>query len=245
MISKIDESLVRDLIGEYKEIKRSYNLRQYELAISKFTKFSETVFQILKYLVSGEVIDPKDIKFNDIERELSQTRRGDYPESIRVIIPRITIAAYTIRSKRGAVHKSNEISPDYIDCSLIVNVCDWTVAEFLRLYSTLDPQKIEEILCGLIEKKVPIIEEVSGDVIVLEEGLSATDEILLILYYSYPKNVELKNLKKWIKYQSSENILTSAKNLDKKRLIHYKNKECKLTKKGIKFVETNYRDHLR
>lgn len=233
--TKIDKSLVDDLLEEYKEIKNYQFRGQNENAINKSGKFVETVFQILKYIMSKKVINNPNI--TDISNELLQTPKNGYPSSIRKIIPRSAKAIYTIRSERGAAHKSEAISPNIIDCEFVVSTCDWILSEFLRLYHNSDVNEITKIVNGLIEKKVPIIEEFGEDICILKEDLSNKDEILLILYHFYPKMVSNAALTKWTK-SYTQKTLTNLRNAEKEKLVYRNGKENTLTKRGITEVET-------
>jgi hypothetical protein len=240
--SKIDRDLVKDLLSEYREIKKYHYIGQYELAITKSGKFVETVFQILYYLLSGRVI--KNPNFNKISERLLQTNRGRFPESIRLIIPEAAKTIYSIRSKRGATHKVNGISPNFIDCSFVVSTCDWILSEFLRLYHSSDIEEISRIINSLVEKKIPIIEEFGDDIVVLEKELPIRDQILLILYHFYPRMISNKELKSWIKPKYPQIITSNLGKAERDKMVYRRGGESTLTKKGIRDVEKFYSQYL-
>lgn len=156
--------------------------------------------------------------------------------SIRKIIPRSAKAIYTIRSERGAAHKSDDISPNNIDSEFVVSTCDWILSEFLRLYHTSDIKKITGIVNSLVEKKVPLIEEFEDDIYVLGKDLSTKDQILLILYHFRPKMVSNADLTKWTKGYPQKTT-TNLRNAENENLVYRKGKEGTITKLGIKRVE--------
>lgn len=230
----LDKSLVDDLLDDYSTIKKYHLLGQHENAIIISGKFVETVFQILKYILSGTIDTSPSI--NTISQELENTPKGAYPESIRIIIPRSANAIYTIRSRRGYAHKSKEISPNHIDSEFVVSTCDWILAEFLRLYHNDDIDAIQNVMNSIVEKKVPLIEEFEDDVYVLSTELSTKEQILLILYHFHPKNVSNKDLTKWLKGYP-QLITTNLRNAEKEKLIHRNGKKNRITRLGIKKVE--------
>lgn len=230
----IDESLVDDLLNEYKEIKRYQFLGEHESAITKSGKFIETVLQILKYIISEEIIN--DPKIDKISEELINKPKTDYPVSIRKIIPRSVKAIYTIRSERGVAHKSDDISPNIIDCEFVTSTCDWIFAEFLRLYHNSDTDEITGIINSLVEKKVPIIEEFEDEICVLSTDMSKKDQMLIILHHLYPERVSNTDLTKWTK-GSPQLTHNNLKKAEEEKLVHRKDSKNILTKLGIRKAE--------
>lgn len=232
--TKIDQSLVDDLLDDYIEIKKHHFLGDHEKAINKSGKFVETIFQILEYILSKKIINEPN--FNSISKKLEQIPKGDLPESIRIIIPRSANVIYSIRSRRGTAHKS-EVSPNYIDSEVVVSICDWILSEFLRIYHNSNIAEITNIVNKLVDKKIPIIEEFDNGLVILREGLSIKDQILIVLYYFYPNPVTTEELIKLLKCKYSQQITSNLRTAEGKKLIHRDGKENTITKLGIKLVE--------
>jgi len=230
----IDINLVNDLLDEYKEIKNFYFSGQHEHAINKSGKYVETVFQILKYILSGELI--KNPNINNISKELEKIPKGTIPESIRIIIPRSANAMYTIRSRRGAAHKSHDISPNNIDSEFVISICDWILAEFLRLYHNSDIIEVTKIVNCLVKKKIPIIEEFGDDLCILSDDFSNKEEILLVLYHYYPETVSNNFLTQATKGYPQKTAI-NLKNAENERLVYRKDKKNILTRLGLEKVE--------
>jgi len=240
--NRIDKNLLDKLLKEYKEVKGGFFFQDWEKVGIHAGKFCEISIAILKYLKTGEITNLNSIKFGEIYHELiNMPKQTSEDEVVTLIIPRIIRSAYTIRNKRSIAH-IKDIDPSYLDCTFLTAVCNWVMSEFLRLCHTSDTKTINNLISGLIERKVHIIEEFGEDIIILEPSLSGRVQILFILYHFYPKFVNEENLSKFIKNKTRANIMTSLRNLEKDGLVYRKSKECKLTKRGIKNVEEQYRE---
>jgi len=188
---EIPEELVRDITSSYEAILIEYRKGCWEETLWKAGKFAENTYRILAFQLSGN-IEKEAPSFNEIRDKLEKTPREKLPESIRVLVPRITSSLiYDLRSKRAAVHVK-EINPDYIDASLVVSACSWVLAEFVRLYHISESEKIIEIINELMQRKVPFIEIHEGKPFVTK-ALDCQSEILLLLL-NYPTGLSRKQL---------------------------------------------------
>lgn len=235
--SKIAPELVERLLEHYKELKRKFFLEQYEASQLNSAKFVEVVFRILEYITRRSYTPfDRDIRINDLVTYLKNLSRTQYPDTIRILIPRILKSIYDIRSKRGVAHV-REVNPNLMDATFVVSACDWIMAEFVRLYYTTNPTAAQKIINSIVERKVPIIEEFGGDIKILNPNLTVADKILLILYKKHPDYVLTSDLKKWIKTKSPTHITNVLRQLDIDANIHRKEKENIITRKGIDYVE--------
>ncbi|PNR87542.1 hypothetical protein X925_08895 [Petrotoga sp. 9T1HF07.CasAA.8.2] len=235
--SKIDPDLVEHLLEHYKKLKQKFFLSQYEPSQLNCAKFGEVVMRILEDITKGSYTSfDKTVSLNTLSKKLEQLPKGQFPDSIRIHIPRILRATYDIRSKRGVAH-IGEITPNLMDATFVVSACDWIMAEFVRLYYSTDPTEAQKIISSIVERRVPIIEEFGGDIKVLSPNLTVPDKILVILYKKYPDYVSTSDLKKWIKTKSPSHITTVLSRLDNNANIHRKKKENIITRKGIDYVE--------
>lgn len=162
--SKIDSTLVKDLVDEYRAITRAHSIGEYGNAIIQGGLFCETVFQVLKYVTSGVIVNEP--RFDNIAEELEKLPKSKFQDSIRIIMPLASRTIYSIRSKRGAAHKRKEISPCYMDSAFILATCDWILSELVRLYYTADQGEIITIIHGLSEKETPVIEKIGNHLLV-------------------------------------------------------------------------------
>lgn len=236
---RIEEALVLKLFGHYQELKQKFFLSQYEPSQLNCAKFVEVVIRILEYIAKRDYTSfDKSVSLDTLTKELEQLPKDQFPDSIRIHIPRILRATYDIRSKRGVAHIA-EINPNLMDATFVVSACDWIMAELVRLYHTGDSNEAQRIIDAIVERKIPIIEEFGDDLKVLIPNLPVADKILLILYKKYPNYISTSNLKNWIKTKSSSHITNVLRQLDNDARIHRKGWENIITRKGIEYVEKN------
>jgi len=213
----IPQELVEDLVSSYEGTLIEYRKGRWEETLAKAGKFTENTFRILSFLLTNEV-EKEAPSFKEIKDKLEKTPSAELPESIRILIPRIASSMiYDLRSKRAAVHVK-EINPDYMDASLVLSACSWILAEFVRLYHTSDPQKIVEIINGLIQRKVPFIETHEGKTFVTKP-IDCQSEILLLLLNS-PTGLSRREIGEILsRHYTQGRITQSLQELEKERYI--------------------------
>lgn len=214
---KIPLELVEDLISSYERVLIEYRKGRWEETLWKAGKFAENTFRILTFLLTGK-IEKEVPSFHEVKEKLEKTSSEQLPESIRILIPRITSSLiYDPRSKRAAIHVK-EINPDYIDANLIVSACSWILAEFVRLYHTSNSQEIVEIINELMQRKVPFIETHEGKIFVTKP-IDCKSEILLLLLNS-PNGISRSDIGSVLgKYYTPGRITQSLQELENKRHI--------------------------
>ena len=67
--------------------------------------------------------------------------------------------------------------------------------------------------------------------------MSKKEEILVTLYYYYPKRLTVKKFMKILKYDNLQYLNRVLNDLEIARFIHITEEEAKLTRLGIKFAE--------
>lgn len=222
---KIDKDLVNDLVESYVAVKDSYIQGDHEGALSKSGKFVENVFRVLKYIKSNRILkEIKQHEFIEISEELKNADGSKYSESIRILIPRISLSLiYEPRSKLGAIHVK-EINPDFIDGKLTVGACDWIMAELLRLYHTRNPKKVNELIQQIVKEFVPII-QIVGDEKFVTAKLGCREEILVRLSDAENGCTRTEIGQSMKQHFSPQNVSMTLKTL-------IKNREVFLTKDG-------------
>src|SRR3972149_8533008 len=216
---KIDKDLVKDLVNSYVSVKDSYIKGDVEGSLSKSGKFVENIFRVLKFIKSKKIL--KEIKqhdFIDISDELLKADGSKFPESVRILIPKIALSLiYEPRSKLGAVHVK-EINPDIIDGKLTIGACDWILAELLRLYHTRDSKIVSELIQKIVKEYFPIIQTIGEEKFVTAK-LDCTTEILVRLSDS-ENGIKRKELGKAMKrHFSPQNITMTLTKLSNDREI--------------------------
>jgi hypothetical protein len=183
-------------------------------------KFCEAVIRCLQQQLSGVHI-PFGTSLKDFAsecRKLEQLASTAGPESLRIIIPRALLFAYTIRNKRGIGHVGGDVDANLTDMSAIRATVVWVVCELVRA-----------------------IWEVMGKKRVLQNSLNFREKTLLILYTANSDGILIEDLFEWVEYSNLSMFKRSVINpLHKERLVEF-DKETEsvfISPLGLNLVES-------
>lgn len=231
------------MLDDYDSMIRNLFLRKYNLVLVSAGRMVESLFVCLSNLTSNPVA--ANPVFNDIHTELENMSEEDLPSSVRVIIPRAAKIVYTFRSKRNAVHVNPAVSPGYMDAVTCVSIAQWILAELVRVFSDEDPGQIVRLVQSLVDRKIPLVEEINGTPIILESDISAHDSILILLYNDYPEAIHKDTLVELLSADHNRsNVITSLRNAEKAKLVYRDGPHNYLTQRGIEFVEEKFGDQF-
>lgn len=238
--SKINHSIVVELLKEYKEVKRAWFLNDPEKTILHSGRFSEMVMAALKNIFNGIVIDLNSINFDSLYNEMKNIPKSTAEEELLYLaIPRVARSIYTIRNKKRVAHVKT-FDPNTLDGFYVLNACDWILSSFLLLYHTSDVKEVGRIIMSIVEKKIPFIQEFEdGGIVVLKPQLNFKWQLLLVLYH-HNRRVSNPELKNAIKPKYTQLLTTSLADLEKEKLIHRNKEGSIITKLGIQKVETDF-----
>lgn len=227
----IDTKVVNEIFEHYSALKMAFYVQDWEKCLLRGGKLGEAVMKAVHFIGTGRVV--QQVQMEAETNEVS--RRGDLPESVRLLIPRAVRILYDHRSKRGGAHGS--FDPNATDCSMVVPVADWIVGELVRLYCVAAPDGAMKFVMGITAKSIPYVERIGEDYVVLLTGASARQEIAHLLYVRYPERTRISDLTKWIPNHSASNIRISLANMRKAKLVHSNPGGYLLTALGIRAVE--------
>ena len=219
--SRIEASIVHDLIATYEELLSKHRSGDLEGALTKAGRFAEHTLRAIEYLSTSKT--PTEIK--SFQKTIQQIEnRTALPESLRLLIPRVVYGMiYNLRSKRDAVHVK-EIDPTHIDVSLAVAAANWVIAELIRMYHVSDERAIDAAMVVLSRTVIPMIETIDGEIFVGQK-VPAAMEMLLLLAHASPSGATRKELGKAAKC-SQPAITNALKSLLKDRHVHLADSGC-------------------
>jgi len=96
-----------------------------------------------------------------------------------------------------------------------------------------------EMIQGIIERNVPIVQEIDGDVVILDPDLPYKDQLLIVLYTKHPQRLSNQVLYKWTTPKQKKYVYIYLGRLEKERLVHRNKNGNMLTIKGLRYVEQN------
>jgi hypothetical protein len=227
--------LVDALLAAYAEIESNFIHRRWKASELDAGHFVEAARRIIEYrLVSTYTPIGKSLPvFND--KLLQQYEQSTGDESYRILIPRVLRAIYGIRNKRGVGHLEL-ISPNEMDATLILYNVKWVLAEILRLESGLTPAETQRAIEVVMERETPLLWKEGAFVRVAHKGLSARDQILLLLYDTNPQSEE--DLREQCEYKDARNFRKILKRLHSDKMIFLApDAKCILMPNGVAAAE--------
>jgi len=235
------KTLISKLTYYYAKLKSSFMRNALEPGELNGAKFAEVVFRLIQYATDpqhqytplGRSLPSVDILVIQFQ-QLPKT----FDDSLRLHIPRTLRAIYGIRSKRGVGH-TGEVDANLMDATLVMAVCDWVMAELIRLYHEWSADEAQSIVDRLVKRSVPIIYDRDGIKTILRQA-SYDEATLLFLYYEGEKDVPVGNLSRWVGYPNvtifKKSILEKL-HTEKKLYLNEKARLCRILPPGLQYVE--------
>lgn len=152
----------------------------------------------------------------------------------RYHLAKVIEVVYGFRSDRGAVHISAEYTANYMDSMLVLHASKWIFAEFLRLVWNQDRRVVAETIAQIVQLEHSVIHELDGKPLVLARDISATDEILLLLYHAANNRLGRADLREQAADQKPQNVNVALSRLIKSKDIRLAGDEVALTPNGQK-----------
>jgi hypothetical protein len=227
----LPDELADDLVNQFVSIRTDVATETLERSAPG--KFVETVVQILQYLASGSY--NKSFKSGEVEDFLKNTeaRPLNLPQDLKIVLTRVARGMYSLRSKRGIVHKS-AIDPNIYDLRYLYSTAQWVLCEITRQALSTDINTAGRLIEFIQVPASPFVEDFGDKRLVLRAGTAAEELLTLLLHY-YPTSVLTSQLHRdmdRLAPSTASNAITAAY---RKRLIDGNKKTgYKLTTLGYK-----------
>jgi hypothetical protein len=205
--ASLNAAVVHELLEAYVEAKKNFYLGGLRLSAVEGGRFCEAAYRLLEERTTGTFTRlGKQLNVEGIQARLSNLPVGSHPDAIRLHIPRALRVIYDIRNNRDAAHLADGIDPNKQDATIVISNIDWVLAEFVRLYHTVSPNKAQEIVESLVTRKAPAVQDFDGFLKVLNPKLRASDYILLLLYERGGSGASFEDLTAWVKPSMRNNL---------------------------------------
>ncbi|PXY33756.1 hypothetical protein [Prauserella flavalba] len=210
--------VAKELFDAFKEMKRRFAVHDLRPNVVEGGRFSEAAFRVLQWLTTGQhtPIGTTLPKVPTLLGTLASS--GHASDSVRLHIPKSLAVIYDIRNKRDAAHLADGIDPNVQDSSLVVATSSWVLAEFVRLLCASDPDEAHAVINALVERDIPVIQEINGFPVILKK-VAASERALLLTYWS-PVPVPFLTLRDWMPKASRQNLRRTLATLESKHLVH-------------------------
>src|SRR6266853_92172 len=226
------------LLGEFEELTRRFHRGDFRPSELSGGRFGEAAFRICEHVCFAKHTPLSKMlpKTDDLVKTLENVAAPVADATFRVHIPRTLRLIYDLRNKRDVAHLGAGVSPNFADASLILSTASWVVAEIVRLSHKCDIATAQQIVDGLVQRRVPLIWTEGGIVRVLKPSLDYREKVLVILYHFHPEWLSASDLSNWIEYSLNvakfrERVLQP---LHDQALIHYSDGRCKMLPPGLK-----------
>lgn len=244
VLASIPVGLRDPLLETYSDIASNFAEHRWEPSENKGGKFCEIVYTILEGAVSGtfasEPSKPQNMKDACLALERAPVTGNAGDRSLRVLLPRALLPLYEIRNNRGVGHVGGDVDPNLMDATAVYAIASWVMAELIRVFHGVSTAEAQEAVDALSERKLPLVWSPGGSTRrVLESGLSAGDQTLLILHQSLGWMADA-HLVSSIEYSNASVYRSKVLgSLHSKRMIEYekKHKRARISPKGSEYVE--------
>ena len=183
-------------------------------------RLCEVAYTILDAYTSGRPYPAAASKPSNFKRSCEALESRNAPDSARLTIPRILVALYDVRNRRGVGHVGGDVDANHMDAELVLALAKWIVAEMVRLFHDTDVKTATDVVDALVDRTLPIIWEVDGVKRVLNTSLPLADQTLLLLY-SESGAVSDSDLAKYLEQDRLANYRRVLDRLHKARAIEW------------------------
>lgn len=236
-LSSLPSDLVSALQTEFQKLHQQYFLGKWEPSQLDGGRFAEAILRIVQYKDTGAYTQIG-TQLNRLALVQSAERNTALADTWRFQIPQLAAIVLDFRNKRNVGHLG-AIDVNEMDSTIVLNVANWIVAELIRLETQMTPDAAQAEIKKIIERRVPIIEEVGGRLKCLDSTLSAKEMAMVFCYQKYPVQVSLNELVEWTQYKNKSVLRKQLQALDKDCRIDFRDDVVQLTRKGVAWVENN------
>jgi hypothetical protein len=233
-------------VSSYLALKEAVREDRHDLAGLHVGKFCETALRLLQQVVTSShtPFGKRIPNFADECRLIISATAPTVAESLRVVVPRALVFAYTMRSKRGIGHVGGDVDANAIDVATMARTADWVVCELIRVYHNLSLEEAQDLVDSLAAREMPEVWEVDGKKRVLRTDLTVRQQTLLLLYSDTASSVLDEDLCSWVEYDTRRHYRRDIlRPLHKARLIEFDEDigTVRLSPAGVREVEDGIR----
>jgi hypothetical protein len=234
-LKNIPENLIDALQVEFQKLHQQFFLGKWEPSELDGGRFAEIVFRILEYK-QNSVFTPIGSQIDRLKIYNSISKDSKMPESLRFHVLKLADIILDFRNKRNVGHPGL-IDVNGMDSNMVLQSVNWIVSELIRLETQLSPANAQNKIKKIIERKVPIIEEIGGRLKCLNPSLKVKEKALVFCYQKYPVSISIDDLIDWTEYSNKAMLRKELVKLNKDGRIDFRNDLAVLTKSGILWVE--------
>jgi hypothetical protein len=239
VLPNIPSDIVDALETEFGGLESRFARRDWGPAELNGGRFAEAVLRFLEWRESGGHFTPVGTQLNRQQILNRVYNSASLPEGLRFHVAKCSEVLLDIRNKRDVAHLGTTISVDQMDAHLVMRLAAWILAEIIREEGGLSAQAAQDIIDRLSSRRLSLIEEVGGDLVVVATELPARERALVVLYHVYPEFMNIGAVRKAVGYQHTTRFRQIILQHAKAGITYVKGDNAYLTKKGVAWVEEN------
>jgi hypothetical protein len=231
----VDSNLAKSAVEDYVDMQQRFLAGDWKPTELNGGRLCEAVARCIHQLDTGSITHSK-LPGKICERLEDETVPHSLGVKDRHHLAKAIGVLYKFRSDRGAVHISTIYSANEMDSVLVLHIGKWLFSELLRLAWNKDRQVIAETIQRIVRLEHSLIHELDGKPLVLVKGISAKEEILLLLNHATGNRLS-KNAVRDSAHQKPSNVSVAISRMLKDKEIRLAdNDEIVLTPVGQKRI---------
>jgi hypothetical protein len=239
--AKIPAGLAKALLDAHTQLKENFYFGRFRPSELEGGRFAEAAIRVVQQIATSThspMAQPLP-RFDVLVAALAGLPACAH-ESLRIHIPRALWAIYGVRNRRNVGHIGGDVNPNRADAHFVVGVCDWVLAELIRLTFKCPLVEAQAMVDNLVERKIPLIQDFDGFPKILRTDLSIPDRIMALAYVGGTKGLDITELRKWLKPAKNSAVMVALLRLDRdKAFLHKAGTRCFITQSGLRYVEEN------
>jgi hypothetical protein len=236
------KELLDRLFESYQLINENYYFGKYRPCCAEGGRFSEAAIRMLQeittrtYTPLGKAIP----NFSNEVLKLEKTN-SQFPQSVRVQIPRTLQVVYDIRNKRDVGHIGGDVDSNFTDATLTLLSSNWVMTELIRIYYTSSIDVAQNMVNSIIKIRIPLIQDFNGFLKILKPDLKLPEKILALLYCRGSEGASTKELKLWLSNRvRTDHMNLTLDKLENERAFVHREGDCyKITDTGSRYAVKN------
>ena len=236
-LAAIPSGLRDPLLEEYRQITQNYSEHRWSPSELSGGRFCEIVYTILSgYAAKKYATQPsKPRDFVSACRALEAN--AAVPRSFQILIPRMLPALYEVRNNRGVGHVGGDVNPNHMDATLVLSMCNWVMAELVRVFHSLSTEKAQNVVDSLAERRLPLVWQKGDLKRVLDPKISLNDQVLLLIASS-AEPVDADELLRWTDYGNQAYFKKLIASLHNARMLNRSSdgKQVEILPPGSKYL---------
>lgn len=234
ILKGIPQNLEDCLFQELANIRRKFFLGEDGDSELNGGRMAECIIRIFQFLL-GEPVMPMGTHVNKSTRDRIISRvksNSSIDKHIRTKVTELISLLLSFRNDRDSAHLGG-FNANNIDSVFILYTANWITAELIRVYGGIGMKEAQKIIDKLAVPNYPAFLEIEGESFLCKDNLNKKEQVLAFLFL---KKKKFDFLFKKVGYSRKDKFVKILKEMEKDRLIAFKNDHYHLLSKGRKKV---------